>query len=123
MLLVAQKKGEYLLKITTFLKRGVLIVRVTGEVDMHIADEFRQIVDEALAAHGVKHILFNLEAVNFIDSSGLGVILGRYKKITARGGKVLATNIQPQILQLFELSGLLKIIKLYNSEAEALDEL
>ena len=107
--------------ITTFLKRGVLIVRVKGELDMHVADKFRQKTDNALEASGVKHILFNLEEVKFIDSSGLGVILGRYKKINAAGGKVLATNIQPQVLQIFELSGLLKIIKIYNSEADALE--
>jgi len=109
------------LKIVTFLKRGVLIVRVEGELDMHVADEFRQMVDRALLASGVKHILFNLEAVKFIDSSGLGVILGRYKKISTAGGKVLVAHIQPQVAQIFELSGLLRIIELYNSEAEALE--
>jgi len=88
---------------------------------MHVADKFRQIVDNALETSGVKHILFNLEAVKFIDSSGLGVILGRYKKINAAGGKVLIAHIQPQVIQIFELSGLLKIIKFYNSEAEALE--
>jgi stage II sporulation protein AA (anti-sigma F factor antagonist) len=109
------------LNISTFLKRGVLIVRVQGELDMHVADEFRQIVDSNLETSGVKHILFNLEEVNFIDSSGLGVVLGRYKRISAAGGKVLVAHIQPQVMQIFELSGLLKIIKLYNSEAEALE--
>lgn len=109
------------MNITTSLKRGVLIVRIEGELDMHVSDGFRQKVDHALEVSGVHHVLFNLEAVNFIDSSGLGVILGRYKKISALGGKVLATSIQPQVLQIFELSGLLKIIKLYNSEAEALE--
>lgn len=90
---------------------------------MHIADEFRQVVDTNLEEKGVKHILFNLDAVKFIDSSGLGVILGRYKKVTALGGTVMVAQIQPQVLQIFELSGLLKIIKLYNSEAEALEAL
>ena len=109
------------MNITTFLKRGVLIVRVEGELDMHVADKFRQIVDNALETSGVKHILFNFEAVKFIDSSGLGVILGRYKKINAASGKVLVAHIQPQVMQIFELSGLLKIIKFYNTEAEALE--
>lgn len=111
------------MNITTLLKRGVLIVRLAGELDMHIADELRQTVDMNLEANGVKHILFNLDAVTFIDSSGLGVILGRYKKITATGGKVLVAHIQPQVLQIFELSGLLKIIKVYHSEAKALEDL
>lgn len=111
------------MNITTFLKRGVLIVRVEGELDMHVANQFRERVDHALETSGVKHVLFNLEAVRFVDSSGLGVILGRYKKINAAGGNVLVTNIQTSVLQIFELSGLLKIIKLYNSEAEALESL
>lgn len=108
------------MNITTFLKRGVLIVRVDGELDMHVADKFREMVDNAMETSGVKHILFNFEAVKFIDSSGLGVILGRYKKINAAGGKVLATNIQPHVMQIFELSGLLKIITFYKTEGEAL---
>ncbi|WP_378955645.1 anti-sigma F factor antagonist [Pelosinus sp. sgz500959] len=106
---------------TTFLKRGVLIVRVDGELDMHVADEFRQRVDHALSTSGVKNILFNFGTVHFIDSSGIGVILGRYKKICILGGKVLVTNVQPQVLKIFELSGLLKIITLHHSEAEALE--
>ena len=109
------------MNITTLLKRGVLIVRVEGELDMHVANKFREIVDKALETSGVKHILFNFEAVDFIDSSGLGVILGRYKKINAAGGKVLVAHLQPQVIQIFELSGLLKIIKFYNTEAEALE--
>jgi len=109
------------LNIVTSLKRGVLLVRVEGELDMHVATEFRETVDNALELSGVKHILFNLEAVKFIDSSGLGVLLGRYKKISGLGGIMSATQIQPQVLQIFELSGLLKIIKLYHSEKEALE--
>jgi len=114
-------REEKILNITTLLKRGVLIVRIEGELDMHVATEFRQTVDHALETSGVKHVLFNLQAVNFIDSSGLGVLLGRYKKISALGGLVFATHIQPQVLQIFELSGLLKIMKLYHSEKEALE--
>jgi stage II sporulation protein AA (anti-sigma F factor antagonist) len=109
------------LNITTSLKRGVLLVQVEGELDMHVATEFRNVVDDALETTNVKHILFNLQGVKFIDSSGLGVLLGRYKKISVLGGIMSATQIQPQVLQILELSGLLKIIKLYQSEKEALE--
>ena len=112
-----------MLKLTTLLKQGVLIVRVEGELDMHVAGEFRHKIDEALEASGVKNIMLSLEGVTFIDSSGLGVILGRYKKISLLGGNLLAVHIQPQVARIFELSGLLKIIKLYNSEADALERL
>ena len=108
------------MNITTSLKRGVLLVCVEGELDMHVATEFKDAVDNALEATGVKHVLLNLQGVKFIDSSGLGVLLGRYKKISVLGGILSATQIQPQVLQILELSGLLKIIKLYDSEKEAL---
>lgn len=88
---------------------------------MHVATEFRQKVDNALETSGVQNVVFNLQGVNFIDSSGLGVLLGRYKKISSLGGVMSAAQIQPQVSQIFELSGLLKIIKLYHSEKEALE--
>lgn len=110
-----------MLTITTTVKQGFLIVRVKGELDMHVAEEFRQQVDAALDTNGLKNILLSLEDVTFIDSSGLGVILGRYKRISAAGGKMLAAHLQPQVTKIFDLSGLLRIIKLFNTEAEALE--
>jgi len=111
------------LNISTLNKQGVLIVRVEGELDMHVADEFRHTVDDALDSCGAKHMLLNLKGVTFIDSSGLGVILGRYKKISALGGKMNAANVRPQVARIFECSGLLRIIRLCASESEALESL
>ena len=111
------------MKISTLIKQGILIVRVEGEMDMHAADEFRNIVDSALEASGVKNILLNLKDVTFIDSSGLGVILGRYKKVNMLGGRLTATNVRPQVIKIFQLSGMLKIMNLYSSETEALQYL
>lgn len=111
------------MKITTEMKQGVLIVQLEGELDMHVADEFRQEVDKALDASGVRNILLNLDKVTFIDSSGLGVILGRYKRISLQGGRMLAIQVRPQVARIMELSGLLKIVGIYKTEAEALGSL
>lgn len=108
------------MKINVLTKQGVLIVRLDGELDMHSAGEFRKTVDDALEKSGAKHILLNLNNVSFVDSSGLGVILGRYKHVSQLGGQMLATKIQPQVAKIFEFSGLFRIIKTYNSETEAL---
>lgn len=108
------------MKINTLLKQGVLIVRIEGELDMHVAGDFRYTVDEALEKSQAKNMLLSLKGVSFIDSSGLGVILGRYKKISLLGGKMLAANVQPQVAKIFELSGLFKIIRQYHTETEAL---
>jgi stage II sporulation protein AA (anti-sigma F factor antagonist) len=112
--------GGKILNISTFVKQGVLIARIDGELDVHVADQIRQKLDEAIDDGGVKHLLLNLKGVTFIDSSGLGVILGRYKKISAYGGKVTAVNIRPQVARIFEHSGIMKIIKVCTSETEGL---
>ena len=85
------------MNITTLLKRGVLIVRVEGELDMHVADKFRQIVDNALETSGVKHILFNLEAVNFIDFMLSPEGMGIFRK---NGQKPLVPLIAEPVMKL-----------------------
>lgn len=109
------------MKLFTEIKQRTLIVRVEGEVDLHVAATFRKIIDEALEQAGVPNLLLNLAQVTFIDSSGLGVILGRYKRISQLGGKMSAVQLQPQVEKIFELSGLLRIIKLYLTEQQALE--
>jgi stage II sporulation protein AA (anti-sigma F factor antagonist) len=110
-----------LLKLVTVMKQGVLVVRLTGELDVCGANEFRAVVDEALEASGAKHILLNMQGVNFIDSSGLGVILGRYRHIAPLGGKILVVHLAPQVQRIFELAGLMKILNIYQSEDQALE--
>lgn len=100
-----------------------LIVRISGELDLVVADEFRLKVEKALDDHPVQNILINMSKVDFIDSSGLGVILGRYKRISLTGGKIALAVLKPQVKRILELSGLLKIMEQYDSEEEALDQL
>jgi stage II sporulation protein AA (anti-sigma F factor antagonist) len=111
------------MKVVTMIKQGILIVRVEGELDMHSADQFRSTVDKALDISGAKKMLLSLKGVSFIDSSGLGAILGRYKQVSIMGGSLLAANLQPQVEKILELAGLLKIIRVYNSETDALESL
>ncbi|MBP2649786.1 MAG: anti-sigma-factor antagonist [Firmicutes bacterium] len=111
------------MNITTLVKQGILVVRVEGEMDMHLAEQFRNTVDAALETSGVKHMILSLKGVTFIDSSGVGVILGRYKKITALGGNLMIVNAKPQVARVLEVSGMLRIMKLYNSETEAVESL
>jgi stage II sporulation protein AA (anti-sigma F factor antagonist) len=110
-------------KIVTMIKQGVLIIRLEGELDMHSADEFRSTADRALDASGAAKMLLSLKGVSFIDSSGLGVILGRYKRISMLGGTLLVANVQPQVEKILELAGLSNIVRVYKSETEALESL
>ncbi|WP_131065472.1 STAS domain-containing protein, partial [Clostridioides difficile] len=71
----------------------------------------------------VKNVVFNFENINFMDSSGIGVIIGRYKKISNEGGRVSVINISSRVKKIFDLSGLNKIIGIYDTYEEALSSL
>jgi stage II sporulation protein AA (anti-sigma F factor antagonist) len=104
-------------------KEDVLVVRLSGELDHHEAERLRNEWKEMMVKNGVKHVLLNLEAVSFMDSSGLGVILGRYKEVLQLGGEMVVCSISPPIKRLFEMSGMFKIIRLEENEAFALESL
>ncbi|WP_062046521.1 anti-sigma F factor antagonist [Bacillus sp. JCM 19034] len=110
------------LQISVEEKGAVLLVRLIGELDHHTAEELRAQVEERLK-RDVKHIVLNLEQLSFMDSSGLGVILGRYKQVKAIGGEMVVCAISPAVKRLFELSGLFKIIRLEENEEYALQKL
>lgn len=101
-------------------KGSVLLVRLVGELDHHTAEQLRNQVEDNLAKKQIKHIVLNLEQLTFMDSSGLGVILGRYKQVRAIGGEMVVCAISPAVKRLFEMSGLFKIIRLEESEQYAL---
>lgn len=97
-----------------------VIVILMGELDHHNSEEVRIRVDDILDNHSYKTLIFNFDGVNFMDSSGIGVVIGRYKKMALRGGKVCITNAKPTVKRIFEMSGMFKIISLYDNVEEAL---
>ncbi|NEU30851.1 anti-sigma F factor antagonist [bacterium LRH843] len=102
---------------------SVLLVRLSGELDHHTAEDLRGKVEKDLVKGKIKHIVLNLEQLSFMDSSGLGVILGRYKQVKAHGGEMVVCAISPAVKRLFEMSGLFKIIRLEKNEQFALQTL
>ncbi|SJZ62137.1 anti-sigma F factor antagonist [Selenihalanaerobacter shriftii] len=103
-------------------RQGVnLIVRISGELDMHTVDSLRNKIEERLNEEvGIKNMILNLESVDFIDSSGLGFIIGRYKRISNHGGELKIINVKKSINKVFELSGILKIVDIFDNEQQAL---
>jgi len=98
-----------------------MIVRAAGELDMLSAEKFRCEIDAVMEKHCSDNIVLNMERINFIDSSGLGAILGRYKKTSMRGGKMAIVGAPPQVRRILELSGVLRIAGAYETEKEALE--
>lgn len=96
-----------------------LVVRLHGELDHHAVTGLRTKIDTRLSR--VKNVLFNFSEVHFMDSSGLGLVLGRYKLVSDMGGKVLACSLSPSVQRVFELSGLQTRIPVFATEREALN--
>lgn len=109
---------------TTFdVREDVLIVRLVGELDHHEAELLRGRWKDMIYKNSVKHVILNLEAVTFMDSSGLGVVLGRYKEVLQLGGEMVVCSVTPAIERLFDMSGLFKIVRLEENETFALTTL
>ncbi len=100
-----------------------LLVSLTGEVDISATDFLRDDVDNALGDNAGVNLIFDLSGVSFIDSAGLGVILGRYKKVSAAGGKVYLAGAGPQVKKILELSGLLNLMDNYPSLDEVFKQI
>ncbi|EHQ88133.1 anti-sigma F factor antagonist [Desulfosporosinus youngiae DSM 17734] len=120
--LVSIKLGGMVLNLEKKIERLTLLIRLDGELDMHTASALRQAIDSEIEKRGIRTVILNLQGVRFVDSSGLGVILGRYKKLLPVGGKLKITNVPPHIYKIMELSGLPKIISFYVDEAHAYEE-
>ncbi len=103
--------------------RRALIVRLKGELDHHTADTVKARMEEAISKEDTKHVILSLKDLSFMDSSGLGVILGRYKQITGKGGKMAVCDVNPSVYRLFELSGLFKIVSIQENERSAISSL
>ncbi len=121
--MIHKEESTVSLTVDLEVKQNVLCVRLAGELDHHTAANLREQATTIIEKHQISHIILNLEHLSFMDSSGLGVILGRYKQIKSLGGEMVVCSISPAVKRLFEMSGLFKIIRLETSEQNALQTL
>ena len=100
--------------------RDTLTAELEGELDMLVADELRERLDAELAKSAARKLVLDLSGVDFIDSSGLGVIVGRYRKLKPFGGSVSILGASMKLYRILELSGINKIMPVEKPE-ERLD--
>ena len=93
-----------------------LCIRMPEEVDHHHAEELCRIADHYILEEQVVNVLFDFEDTRFMDSSGIGVIMGRYKTISLLGGEVWAVHANERIRKILTLSGVTKIMQIYEEE-------
>lgn len=105
------------------LHQNCLVIYITDDLDHHTVTQLREYSDRLIEAGNMKHIIFDFTDVGFMDSSGIGLIMGRYKKVMFLGGRAAVTNVGEVVNRIFSLSGLYQIIERYDTVEDALEGL
>ena len=99
-------------------RNGYAILSVRGEVDVYTAPKFRERLIE-LVSEGKHRIVVDLEGVEFLDSTGLGVLVGGLKRLRSHDGDLLLVCTQGRILKVFEITGLTKVFAIHDTVDDA----
>src|SRR5690242_18098306 len=98
---------------------GHTLVAVGGEIDVYTAPKLRDKITELVNA-GHHSLIIDMEKVDFLDSTGLGVLVGGLKKIRAEDGSMSLICSQDRLLKIFQITGLAKVFTIHSSESAAL---
>lgn len=107
------------LRVEEELTGKVLVLRLSGELDVYTAATFREKADAVLQSTGARAVVLGCRHLEFLDSTGLGVILGRYRWLTERGGRMAVAGAGGRVRTVLELSGVSRLIPLFDSERKA----
>lgn len=100
--------------------KNILSIEISGEIDHHCAEEIREYVDSQFRQTNCIHMIFDFSNVSFMDSSGIGMLIGRYKNAGMRGGKLIVCSINESLKRIFKISGLYKILIIENDMKDSL---
>ncbi len=101
---------------SVFLERDkTLLIEITEEIDHHEADKLRRKIDENITRYMPRKVIFDFNKVSFMDSAGIGMVIGRYKMVNMIGGTTQMKNVKKSIRKIFEMSGVSKIIPIIDS--------
>ncbi|HZK34214.1 MAG TPA: anti-sigma F factor antagonist [Bacillota bacterium] len=101
--------------------KDILIITLEGELDHHHAKGVRQALDRMLEDTSIRYLVLDLSGLCFMDSSGIGVFIGRYKVIKKRDGQTCIAGVNSQLDKILEVSGLYNILKAYDNVEEAIN--
>ncbi len=108
---------------TLEVKKLNLLVHFYGELDHHITEKARLKIDHKYKENNLNNILLDLTQLTLMDSSGIGLIMGRYRNVIDQKGKMVIVSSNVYIDRILKMSGLLKIIKVFSNLEEALEYL
>ena len=97
------------------------VVEVAGELDLHSAPQLRAELGRAIESGGAPHVVVDLAGVTFLDSTGVGVLVGALKRARQADGSLHFCGAQPRVRRVFEITGLIGVIPLFVTRSEALE--
>ncbi|WP_122643549.1 STAS domain-containing protein [Luxibacter massiliensis] len=97
-------------------QENCLTIYLPREVDHHNAEEMRKTADTLIERNHIKYVIFDFEMTDFMDSSGIGVIMGRYKVIRLVGGEIWAVHTNVRIKKILTMSGMTRIMQIYEED-------
>jgi anti-sigma B factor antagonist len=99
---------------------AVAVVAVHGELDIDSAPALKEALVEAIGEHPGERIVVDLEGLEFIDSAGLGILLGGLKRARVADGELVLVATGRNVLRVFELTGLVRVFEIHPGRREAL---
>jgi stage II sporulation protein AA (anti-sigma F factor antagonist) len=105
-------------EIATYRIRNFLWIQVPEELDQHVADIIRKKCEIILLDQKIKSIVFDFSKTVFMDSSGVGMVMGRYRQVTPTGGRVYAYQPSGRVLRILKISGLMRIVQVCRNKDE-----
>lgn len=100
------------MNITYTTTENELTIKLSGEVDHHSAKSIREKIDKEIMAQSPKKLIMDMSSISFCDSSGLGLIMGRYKLMNENGGELLINKPTESVEKIMRLSGLDRLVKI-----------
>ena len=98
------------MQVKHFIEEKLLIAEITEEIDHHTSEKIRDRLDYEIQRLMPKKVIIDLKAVKFMDSAGIGLIIGRYKTTKMYGGEFEIQNVNEKLKRIFDMSGIEKII-------------
>ncbi|MGI6778981.1 MAG: anti-sigma F factor antagonist [Acetivibrionales bacterium] len=104
-------------------KGTTLIAKIFGELDHHSAEYTRQKIDGEMIKSSTKNLIFDFSKLTFMDSSGIGIIMGRYKNMLNLNGKVAIVCNNTQVNRVLKMCGIPRLMNIYSNLDTAISEL
>lgn len=106
------------MKIDHYIDEKILKIYITEEIDHHTSSVIRTRLDYEISRFRPKKVVIDMERVKFMDSAGIGLLIGRYKVAKSYGGCLEIENTNEKLMSIFEMAGLPKIIEFKENRKE-----